>query len=468
MERNLASMAHRPYDLLVIGGGIYGACVAWDGVLRGLRVALVERADYGGGTSANSLKTLHGGLRYLQEANLPLMRLMIRERNAWMRMAPHLVRPLPFLLPTGGKASQHRLIMRAALTVNDIMSADRNQGIAPELRLPHGRSLSRAETLEYLPGLEGSPVSGGALWYDAQILDTEQLLRTIVAAAVQHGADAANYAAVAGFLQNGRRVHGASIIDRLSGKQYEVEARLVVNCAGAWSDELLSLVKGGVAAPIFRLSTALNLVTRQIVRDVAVGLPSRWQGQSRTLFVAPWRDWSLIGTWHAHYAGSTPQYQWSEQTIAECLAEVNAAYPGAHLEREDVRQVHMGYLPAEPRRGDAVRLVRKSMVLDHAARDGVEGLVSAVGVKYTTARHTAEQVVDLALHKLRRPFTACRTAHTQLYTAPSGEPLPVAAAQSTTQKSAGSGKLTAEKASEGLANANGRLKSQRRGRANSK
>jgi glycerol-3-phosphate dehydrogenase len=414
MERNLASMAQRPYDLLVIGGGIYGACVAWDGVLRGLRVALVERAGYGEATSANSLKTLHGGLRYLQEANLPLMRLMIRERNAWMRMAPHLVRPLPFLLPTGSKLSQHKLILRAALAVNDVMSADRNKGLAPELHLPRGRSLSRAETLGYLPGLEGRAVSGGALWYDAQIVDTESLLRTIVASAAQGGADVADYAAVTGFQQRGRRVYGAVIADRLSGKEVDVEARLVVNCAGAWSDEILGLVEGGIQAPVFRLSTALNLVTRQIVRDVAVGLPSTWQGQSRTLFVAPWRDCSLIGTWHAHYGGRAPLYQWDEQTIAACLAEVNAAYPGAHLTREDVRQVHMGYLPAEPSEGNAVRLVRKSLVLDHAAREGVEGLVSVVGVKYTTARHTAEEAVDLALHKLGRQFVACRTAQTPL------------------------------------------------------
>jgi glycerol-3-phosphate dehydrogenase len=163
MERNLSKMAQQPYDLLVVGGGIYGVCVAWDAVLRGLRVALVEQADFGRATSANSLKTLHGGLRYLQEANLPLMRLMVRERSSWLRMAPHLVRPLPFLLPTGGKLAHHKLLMRAALTVNDVVSWDRNRGVTPELHLPHGRILSRAECLDYLPGLSDRPVSGGAL-----------------------------------------------------------------------------------------------------------------------------------------------------------------------------------------------------------------------------------------------------------------------------------------------------------------
>jgi glycerol-3-phosphate dehydrogenase len=414
MERDLHKMAQQPYDLLVIGGGIYGVCVAWDAVLRGLRVALVEQADFGQATSANSLKTLHGGLRYLQEANLPLMRLMIRERSSWLRMAPHLVRPLPFLLPTGGKLAHHKLLMRAALTVNDVVSWDRNRGVTPELHLPHGRILSRAECLDYLPGLCDRPVSGGALWYDAQLLDTEQLLLTILQAAMARGVCAANYAAVSGFVQAGRRVQGVIVTDRLSGERYAVEAGLVINCAGAWSDELLALVDGGISTPTFRLSTAVNLVTRQIIRDVAVGLPSRWQGRSRILFVAPWQDSSLVGTWHAPYAGRTPHYEVDEATIAGCLDEINAAYPPAQLTRQDVRQVHAGYLPMEPGAGAGVKLVRESLIYDHARTDKLDGLVSVAGVKYTTARHTAEQVVDLALHKLGRPAAPCSTAYTQI------------------------------------------------------
>ncbi|MFO7634008.1 MAG: FAD-dependent oxidoreductase, partial [Caldilinea sp.] len=219
------------------------------------------------------------------------------------------------------------------------------------------------------------------------------------------------------FLQAGRRVQGAAVTDQFSGDRYAIQADLVINCAGAWSDGLLSLVDGGVKAPTFHLSTAINLVTRQIVRDVAVGLPSRWQGRSRILFVAPWRDCSLIGTWHAAYDGSTPDHQVDEATIAGCLAEVNAAYPPAQLTRQDVRQVHNGYLPMHPGARGEVKLVRESVIYDHARTDELEGLVSVIGVKYTTARHTAERVVDLALRKLGRPAVPCRTAHTPLVSA---------------------------------------------------
>jgi glycerol-3-phosphate dehydrogenase len=209
-------------------------------------------------------------------------------------------------------------------------------------------------------------------------------------------------------------VRGVEVIDRLNGQRYQISATLVVNCAGAWSDQLLAQVNGASTGPTFHLSTAINLVTRQILPDVAVGLPSRWQGRSRTLFVAPWRDCSLVGTWHAPYAGRTPDYRVDETTIGECLAEVNTAYLGACLTRQDVRQVHMGYLPMEPTTDDEVKLLRKSTIRDHAQTDRIEGLLSVIGVKYTTARHTAESAVDMALRKLRRPHVAGATACTPI------------------------------------------------------
>lgn len=412
MERDLDRLARQPYDLLVIGGGIYGVCVAWDAALRGLRVALVEQDDFGQATSANSLKTLHGGLRYLQEANVALMRLMIRERSTWLRIAPQLVRPLPFLLPTGGKLTQNKLLMRAALIVNDLMSWDRNRGVAAALRLPHGRILSRSECLAYLPGLAERRVTGGALWYDAQVLDTDRLLNSILQSAVRHGVEAANFAAVSGFIESGRCVQGAVVTDRIDGRRYAIEARLVVNCTGAWSDNLLALLHGGIATETFHLSTAVNLVTRQIIKDVAVGLLSRWQGKSRVLFVAPWEDCSLIGTWHSTYAGRDTNYTVKEDTITDCLAEINAAYPEAQLTRSDVRLVHKGYLPMHSGDSSSVKLVRESIIYDHTQTDGLDGIVSVAGVKYTTARYTAERVVDLALRKLRRPAVPSLTAHT--------------------------------------------------------
>lgn len=153
-------MSRKRYDVLVIGGGITGACVAWDATLRGLSVALVERDDFGAATSANSLKTVHGGLRYLQDADLAQVRKMVRERQAFLRIAPHLVRPLPCLMPTyRGSIMRHKAVMGTALKLNDLLSIDRNWAMDPARRLPAGRVLSREACLALLPGGARNPIS---------------------------------------------------------------------------------------------------------------------------------------------------------------------------------------------------------------------------------------------------------------------------------------------------------------------
>jgi glycerol-3-phosphate dehydrogenase len=413
MYRDMALLAAREHDVIVIGGGIYGACVAWDAALRGLSVALVDKGDFGNATSANSLKTIHGGLRYLQDANLLRMRLMIRQRRTWLRIAPHLVRPLTCILPTGGKLTRHKLTMTVALAVNDLISLDRNRGVFPEQHLPNGRILSRAECLQYVPGLSAAEVSGGALWYDAQLLNSERLLLSVLHSAVDHGAAIANYAQVIELKQDGRRLCGVVARDLLNGRTYTLSGRLIVNCAGAWTDSVLAMLNDYKAARTFHLSTAMNLVTRQILPDVALGLPIRSAGSERILFIAPWHRYSLVGTWHNLYTGHKPEYRVDETTIQGCLDEINAAYPVASLTRDDVYHVQVGYLPAHPTAiEDHVKLVRESAVHDHSAMGGPEGLITVVGVKYTTALNTAAQAVDLALRKLDRPHIQSRMGRT--------------------------------------------------------
>ncbi|UCC53997.1 MAG: FAD-dependent oxidoreductase, partial [Anaerolineaceae bacterium] len=166
MKRSLQELSNRDYDVLVIGGGIYGACTAWDATLRGLSVALVEKSDFGAATSANSLKIIHGGLRYLQDGNLKLVRSMTKERATWLRIAPHLVHPLPFLMPTYRHFSRSKLALGAALAINDSIGFDRNRHVDPQHRLPNGRTLSRAAALDKMHWIDPE-ATGGAMWYDA-------------------------------------------------------------------------------------------------------------------------------------------------------------------------------------------------------------------------------------------------------------------------------------------------------------
>src|ERR1043166_854658 len=163
MQRSLDALQSTAFDLLVIGGGILGASVARDAALRGLRVARVERGAGGGGTSSNSLRIIHGGLRYLQHLDLRRMRESIRERSMWLRIAPHLVEPLPVLVPTYGWGLRGKSVLRAALAVNDVIAWDRNRTLAPDRRLPAGRAVSRAECLALVPELTGPGLTGGGL-----------------------------------------------------------------------------------------------------------------------------------------------------------------------------------------------------------------------------------------------------------------------------------------------------------------
>lgn len=421
MNRDLARLAGQTYDLIVIGGGITGANIAWDAALRGLRVVLLEKQDFGAATSANSLKTVHGGLRYLQDGNLRLVRKMIRERQALLRIAPHLVHPLPVLMPTlRNKLMRGRLALGTAIKLNDLVSLDRNSGMDTAHVLPSGQVLSRRAALDLLPGLEDVDISGAVLWHDAQINNTERLVLAIVQSAVSAGAEVANYANVTGFLRSGNHLTGVKVSDELTGQLVQVRAHQVVNAAGPWVDQLLDDLMLPESTPRFRLSTAMNLVTRQIVSDYAVGLSSTYmhsaadgtvEERSRVLFVAPWRNYSIVGTLHAPYDGH-PDDSWSnESAILDFVHEVNQAYPGAHLRREDIFRVHRGYLPMIPNDADpmTVKLLREGQITDHAHEHGIEGLITVVGVKYTTGRYLAEQVVDLVFDKLQRLSPLCQT-----------------------------------------------------------
>jgi len=425
LQRNTAQLANKIYDLLVIGGGIHGACIAWDATLRGLSVALVEKGDFGQATSANSLKIIHGGLRYLQDGNLKLMRTMIRERTTWMRIAPHLVHPLPCLMPTTKKPTRNRPLLAAALTLTDAIGYDRNRLADPQKHLPQSRTLSRAECLHRLPGLPAESVTGGALWYDAQMYNSERLLLSFVQSAANAGAQVANYVRVTNLIYHRQTVRGVTATDELSGQSFDIRARLVINSSGAWVDSILGSLNGQTPSPQFHLSTAMNLVTRQIIPRFGAGVTSNYHPvngsgrpihRSRMLFVVPWRGYSLIGTAHAPYAGPPQQYRLAATDIQEFVDEINTAYPGAALTLDDVYHVHHGFLPAAPHhRAGSVKLVREGRICDHEKEDGMAGLITVVGVKYTTARHVAQQTVDLAVQKLGQTAPPCRTHTTALF-----------------------------------------------------
>lgn len=400
MKKDLAELQNTTFDLVVIGGGIYGVCIAWEASLRGLSTALIEKEDFGHATSANSMKIIHGGLRYLQNFDFGRMRQSIQDRTVLMRIAPHLVHPLPILMPIYGHLMKGREMMKIALAVNDLISYDRNQWTDPQKYLPRGRIISSEECLENLPGIPATGLSGGALWYDGQVYNSERLTLSFALSAAQIGASTANYMKATGLLRENGRVVGVEAIDQLSGASIQIHGKSVVNASGPWVDEVLSMINGKSPQLGVQLAKAVNIATRPIFERYAVGLSGGHQGNGqesddRLFFVTPWRDQTLIGTTYKYFDAHPDTQSITESDVQELLDSFNQIYPSAELSLDDVKFVYCGLVPVSDVNDEKSEFKRERhyQIRDHD-QDGYPGLVSVLGVKYTTARDVAVKVVD--------------------------------------------------------------------------
>ncbi len=427
MERNLSQLGGKQYDVLIIGGGIYGVYAAWDAASRGLSVALIDKADFGAATSSNSLKIIHGGLRYLQHADFKRMRESIAERRILMRIAPHLVHPLPCIMPTYGHAMKGKEVMAVALFMNDLVGFDRNGLADPQKHLPRGRVISKKECLKIIPGIDEEGLTGGAIWYDCQVNNSERMLLSILHSAVKADAVVANYVEMLSFMRDKERVSGVVAKDHITGEQVEIRAKLVINNSGPWVENILSHLNGHSIQPEIKMSAAMNLVLkRQIISEYAAGIWSKATFKdtdaliskgSRLFFITPWQNYSIIGTTHVHYEGDPGQFKIREQDIQSFVNEVNEAYPAANIKREDVSFFYGGLLPADANQPDTgdVKLLKSYRIIDHEIESGIKGLLSVVSVKYTTARDVAQKTVDYIFNKLNIQSPACQTSSVPLF-----------------------------------------------------
>jgi glycerol-3-phosphate dehydrogenase len=390
--RDPTRLAGRRFDVVVVGAGIHGACAAWEASRRGLAVALIDRADVGAATSAQSLKVIHGGLRYLQHGDLPRVRASAAELGLLRRLAPHLVRPLPVVVPTGGALAESPLAFRAALALYDALGG-RASHPGPGSGLPAPGILRR----EAAPGLFGR----GALWYDAQVTHPERLTLDFVLAASERGAEVCTYLEAAALRTEAGRVTGVEAVDVESGRSVAIAAAAVLDATGPWAGRLAPLP--GLPA----LALGINVVLARDLVRTAVGFRSRRDagrdpvgGGRRFLFVAPWQGRTLLGTSYRVHDPREPvapgPAEWGD-----LLEDAREALPGLPLRDEEVVHVHAGLLPLHP--GTAVpRLADRPLLVDHAASGGPEGLLTLIGVKYTTARAAAERAVLRLLRRLGR------------------------------------------------------------------
>jgi glycerol-3-phosphate dehydrogenase len=426
MKRDLTTLTRKNYDLLVIGGGIFGVCAAWDAALRGLSVALLDKGDFGHATSANCFKIVHGGIRYLQHLDLYRIRESSRERNALLRIAPHLVYPLPIVIPTYGHGLKGKEILRAGCLLYDMITFDRNHALEdiPQ-QIPPSRLISREECLSMFPGLRKSGLTGAVMFYDGQMHSPFRLALSFLRSAVSAGADATNYLEATGFLKRDNRIYGVKATDLLTGNALEVRGKMVLNTTGPWAERLLK-VGAGLSlsrSPAFSRD-AFFAVARPLVERCGLAIQGASRDPdallsrgSRHLFVIPWRGHTLFGVWHGVHKGSPDLFGVTENNLLDFLGEINEAYPEFGLTLKDVTSWHAGLVLFGENKPGATDLSygKRSIIIDHAFEHGVEGLISVIGVRYTTARGVAEKAVELAFRKLGKKAPRSVTAETPIW-----------------------------------------------------
>lgn len=407
LARDLGALVDREHDVLVIGGGIHGLAIAYDAAQRGLATALVERGDFGAAASFNHQKTAHGGLRSLQTGDLRRARESILERRALARMAPRLLRPLPFLIGTYRSLTRSRVALRAAFALDRLLARDRNEGVEPELRLPAARLVSRAAAQRLFPGIPSEGLTGGAMWYDYQVVEADRLTIGMALAAAAHGCVLANHVEALAAVRSGARISGMTVVDRLNGTPLNVRARLTINASGAHAGEMMRRFGVTRQVPLVR---ALNVVTARPAGDLALAGKTR---AGRMLTLTPWRGVAIVGTSQSSAFVEPEAEEPNAEDVATFLGEANEAFPSLFLDDEAVTLVHRGNVPAEHDRQGRPTLKRHSEILPHE-RDGAPGAMTVIGVKYTTARAVAERAVTLAVRLLHAKAPPCRTAEAVL------------------------------------------------------
>ena len=411
MRRATDRLANETFDLLVIGGGITGACVARDASMRGLRVALVERGDFANATSAHNSKLIHGGLRYLRNFELGLVRESLRERRIWQRIAPHLVHPLPFLVPLYGGGWKARATLSAGLTLYDILSFDRGWLDDPAQRLPGHSWLSADEARRREPVLDQPNLQGAFLYYDAQMLSPERLALECLIDADAHGATIANYVEACRLLLRIGKVEGCSVRDSVTGSTFDIRAKTTLVAAGPWADIFLEHAINRPASHKLLRSKGIHVLVPSITRDFALTVATA----NGHFFVLPWRGHTLLGTTDTAFTGNPDSVGVSESDIADFFAFINKHLPKAELTRDKVEFFYAGLRPlVDDGSGDTYGASRRAELVDHGKDDGLDGLFSAIGGKWTTSRHLAETVVDRLIEKLGAKTDECKTGDKRL------------------------------------------------------
>jgi glycerol-3-phosphate dehydrogenase len=387
------------FDLVVIGGGINGAGIARDAATRGINVLLLEMNDFGSGTSSWSSRLIHGGLRYLEHGELPLVYESLQERRRLRRTARHLVGRIRINIPIYQGGKRGMLLLRAGMLAYDLLSLGK--------RLPRHRMLNRTEFLENEPGVSANGLKGGAQYHDAQVTYAERLVLENVIAAHTAGATVRNYSPVTGIDIEQGKVRAVRYTDPGTGEDTEIRTRVIVNAAGPWVDFVLQAANRPMPE-LMGGTKGSHIVTGRFEGSPKDAFYIEAYIDARPFFVIPWNGQYLIGTTDIRYKGDPGQASASDEEIGYLLSETNRVFPGAKLTREDIHFAYAGVrpLPIQSRKPESA-ITRRHIIRNHQRT--ARGLLSIIGGKLTTYRSLAEQVTDRVVKMLGTNSGACRT-----------------------------------------------------------
>lgn len=382
MASGLDRLQTAPVDLVIIGGGIQGAGMAREAALRGLSVALFEKGDFAGGTSSRTSHLIHGGIRYLEQGALGLVHEAVHERYVLSRLAPHLVRPLPFLFPVYRGDERRKWKIRVGMILYDLLAGSKRIG-------PH-QMFSPAEALAEEPALQSEGLVGAARFYDCR-MDDARLCLTVLLSAREWGASIFNYVAVTGLIREEGRVCGVRVREVLTGANYDIYARVVVNAAGPWVDAVCSME--GEAPRRIRQTKGIHLLYPRLTRSHAVVVSS--QNDRRIFFVIPWKGKSLIGTTDTDFTGDLDHVRAEEEEVAWLLRETARLFPQGRVGPEEVIGRYAGVRPLIYDPGGAASDVSREGRIEWTPG----GMLVLAGGKFTLFRWTAERAIDAVMKR---------------------------------------------------------------------
>ncbi|MFN3603259.1 MAG: glycerol-3-phosphate dehydrogenase/oxidase [Leptonema sp. (in: bacteria)] len=388
------------FDILIIGGGITGIAIAREAAERGNSVGLIEKNDFFCATSSATSKLIHGGLRYLENFEIHLVRESLKERRILMLSASHLVKPIPFIIPILPWTQPNPLFIQTGLRLYDLLSYDRNEFLPEESFIPNARRISQHELLNVLPELKTITKHGGFMYYDCQNIYPERLALSFLKSAAEKGAKFYNHIQIENYIKENKNnkiyLRGLEVKDTITGKTATLKAKVIVNATGPWMDIVLSEILNQKIQSIQR-SKGIHLLTKPILNQkVAVLFRTK---KHRHFFVIPWKNFSLIGPTDTPFTDHPDHLRPTQEDIEELIKDFNDTVPGNLLSKDMILDVPIGIRPLISSNQNTYKTSRKYQIFDHSKENQIEGLISVTGGKWTTSRKLGEEVIKYIYRK---------------------------------------------------------------------